>query len=47
MSAQANCQSYAAMERLIQQTTAVRQCLNQELSKDGLPPFSLKEFLNS
>ncbi|KAJ4702024.1 glucose-induced degradation protein 8-like [Melia azedarach] len=39
--------SYAAMERLIQQTTAVRQCLSQEVGKDGFPPFSLKDFLKS
>lgn len=30
MSAHANHPSYTAMERLIQQTTVVRQCLNQE-----------------
>ncbi|XP_041018815.1 glucose-induced degradation protein 8 homolog isoform X1 [Juglans microcarpa x Juglans regia] len=39
--------SYTAMERLIQQTTVVRQCLSQELGKDGLPPFSLEDFLKS
>ncbi|GLT57973.1 hypothetical protein SLA2020_309030 [Shorea laevis] len=43
--AHANLPSYTAMERLIQQTTVVRQCLDQELSKDGPPPFSLKDFL--
>ncbi|KAK9271100.1 hypothetical protein L1049_026689 [Liquidambar formosana] len=45
--AHANKPSYSAMERLIQQTTAVRQCLNQELGKDGLQPFSLTDFLKS
>ncbi|KAL1542949.1 glucose-induced degradation protein 8 [Salvia divinorum] len=39
--------SYSAMERLIQQTTVVRQCLSQELGKDGHKPFSLKDFLKS
>ncbi|KAL8523971.1 hypothetical protein ACS0TY_013798 [Phlomoides rotata] len=38
--------SYSAMERLIQQTTVVRQFLSQELGKDGHKPFSLKDFLN-
>ncbi|XWS25839.1 hypothetical protein CRYUN_Cryun27aG0101500 [Craigia yunnanensis] len=33
MSAHANHPSYTAMERLIQQTTIVRQCLNQENAK--------------
>ncbi|XP_057469099.1 uncharacterized protein LOC130758266 isoform X2 [Actinidia eriantha] len=42
--ANASLPSYSAMERLIQQTTVVRQCLNQDLGKDGLP-FSLKDFL--
>ncbi|CAL5383519.1 unnamed protein product [Camellia sinensis] len=32
--ANANLPSYSAMERLIQQTTVVRQCLNQETGKD-------------
>ncbi|KAL6316446.1 hypothetical protein AAG906_018149 [Vitis piasezkii] len=45
--AHANLPSCSAMERLIQQTTVVRQCLNQELSKDPPPPFSLKDFLKS
>lgn len=45
--AHANNPSYSAMEKLIQQTTIVRQCLNQELGKDGLSPFSLKDFLKS
>ncbi|PIA55924.1 hypothetical protein AQUCO_00700323v1 [Aquilegia coerulea] len=44
--AHANQPSYSAMERLIQQTTVVRQCLHQEVSKEG-PSFSLKAFLNS
>ncbi|PSR99638.1 Glucose-induced degradation protein [Actinidia chinensis var. chinensis] len=44
--ANASLPSYSAMERLIQQTTVVRQCLNQDLGKDGLP-FSLKDFLKS
>ncbi|CAO2826464.1 unnamed protein product [Amaranthus hypochondriacus] len=38
--------SYSSLERLIQQTTVVRQHLNQEV-KDGLPPFSLKDFIKS
>jgi len=42
-----NLPSYTAMERLIQQTTVVRQCLSQEIGKDALPPFSLKDFLKS
>ncbi|PSS31304.1 Glucose-induced degradation protein [Actinidia chinensis var. chinensis] len=45
--ANASLPSYSAMERLIQQTTVVRQCLNQDLGKDGLLPFSLKDFLKS
>ncbi|XP_059634736.1 uncharacterized protein LOC132277047 [Cornus florida] len=43
--AHANLPSYSAVERLIQQTVVVRQCLNQEHGKDGLPPFSLDDFL--
>ncbi|CAA0821983.1 LisH and RanBPM domains containing protein [Striga hermonthica] len=40
--------SYSAMERLIQQTTVVRQYLNQEFNKDGHhQPFSLEDFLKS
>lgn len=39
--------SYSAMERLIQQTTVVRQYLSQELGKDGHKPFSLNDFLKS
>ncbi|XP_052108992.1 uncharacterized protein LOC107460105 [Arachis duranensis] len=42
-----NLPSYTAMERLIQQTTVVRQCLNQEAGKDGPTPFSFKDFLKS
>ncbi|XP_062164652.1 uncharacterized protein LOC133871263 isoform X3 [Alnus glutinosa] len=42
-----NLPSYTAMERLIQQTTVVRQCLSQELGKDPLPTFSLENFLKS
>ncbi|KAH1034909.1 hypothetical protein AAZX31_20G060600 [Glycine max] len=33
------------MERLIQQTSVVRQCLSQE--DGGPPPFSSKDFLKS
>ncbi|XP_074273359.1 uncharacterized protein LOC141596973 [Silene latifolia] len=36
---------YSSLERLIQQTTVVRQLLNQDSSKDGLPLFSLKDFV--
>ncbi|KAM7517222.1 hypothetical protein LguiA_006805 [Lonicera macranthoides] len=45
--AHANLPSYSAVERLIQQATVVRQCLSQEPSKEGIPPFSLKDFLKS
>ncbi|XP_062098011.1 uncharacterized protein LOC133803884 isoform X2 [Humulus lupulus] len=45
--AHANLPSYTAMERLIKQTTVVRQCISPETEKDGLPPFSLKDFLRS
>ncbi|KAK6938878.1 CTLH/CRA C-terminal to LisH motif domain [Dillenia turbinata] len=45
--ANANLPCYTAMERLIQQTVAVRQCLNQEVGKGEHPPFSLKTFLKS
>ncbi|KAI3686644.1 hypothetical protein L1987_80325 [Smallanthus sonchifolius] len=37
--------SYSELERIIQQATAVRQCLSEELGKDVLLPFSLKDFL--
>ncbi|KAL3640921.1 hypothetical protein CASFOL_015889 [Castilleja foliolosa] len=40
--------SYSAMERVIQQTTVVKQYLSQEFGKDGHhQPFSLKDFLKS
>lgn len=43
-----NLPSYSAVERLIQQTTVVRQCLSQEHDKEeGLPQFSLKDFVKS
>eukprot|EP00262_Sarcandra_glabra_P005350 TRINITY_DN16834_c0_g2_i1.p1 TRINITY_DN16834_c0_g2~~TRINITY_DN16834_c0_g2_i1.p1 ORF type:complete len:217 (+),score=39.32 TRINITY_DN16834_c0_g2_i1:222-872(+) len=45
--AHANLPSYSSMERLVQQTTVVRQYLHQELGKDGPPPFSLQGFLKS
>ncbi|XP_010519102.1 PREDICTED: glucose-induced degradation protein 8 homolog isoform X2 [Tarenaya hassleriana] len=43
----ANLPSYTPMERVIQQVTVVRQYLKQESGKDGFPPFSLKDFLQS
>ncbi|XP_057975813.1 uncharacterized protein LOC131163101 [Malania oleifera] len=45
--AYANSPRFSAIERLVQQTAVVRQCLSQELGKDGLPPFSLKDFMKS
>ncbi|XXG46782.1 hypothetical protein AAC387_Pa02g1537 [Persea americana] len=45
--AHANLPSHSSLERLLQQTTVVRQCLHQELGKDGPPPFSLNAFLKS
>ncbi|KAJ8762264.1 hypothetical protein K2173_007420 [Erythroxylum novogranatense] len=45
--AHANLPSYTAIERLIQQMTIVGQILNQDHAKDGLPQFSLKDFLRS
>lgn len=46
--AHGNLPCYSSMERLIQQTTVVRQFLHQELGKqDGPPPFSLTAFLES
>ncbi|KAK9005476.1 hypothetical protein V6N11_042907 [Hibiscus sabdariffa] len=45
--AHANHPTYTAMERLIQQTAVVRECLNQEHGKDGPQSFSLKDFLKS
>ncbi|GAV82639.1 CLTH domain-containing protein [Cephalotus follicularis] len=43
--AHANLPSYTAMERLMQQTTVVKQSLNQELGKDGHRPLTWTEFL--
>lgn len=43
----ANLPSHTALERLIKQATVVRQSLSQELGKDGLQPFSFKDFLKS
>ncbi|KAH9612644.1 hypothetical protein KSS87_012951 [Heliosperma pusillum] len=46
--AHVNKPSYSSLERLIQQTTVVRQLLNQDSSKvlqDSLPLFSLKDFV--
>lgn len=40
-----NLPNYTAMEKLIQQATVVRQCLNEEAGKDAPRVFSLKEFL--
>ncbi|PNY17900.1 glucose-induced degradation protein 8 [Trifolium pratense] len=40
-----NLPNYTAMERLVQQATAVRQCLNEEAGKDAPRLFSLKEFI--
>ncbi|XP_051124578.1 uncharacterized protein LOC127246948 isoform X2 [Andrographis paniculata] len=45
--AHANLPSCSAIERLVQQTTVVRQCLSQESGKDGHQTFSLEEFLKS
>lgn len=45
--AHANLPSYPAVERLMQQTVVVRQYLDQEQDKEGLPQFSLKDFLKS
>ncbi|KAM7273128.1 hypothetical protein ACFE04_027792 [Oxalis oulophora] len=42
-----NLPSHTSMERLIQQTTVVTQCVSQEFGKDGHPTFSLKDFLKS
>jgi hypothetical protein len=39
--------SYSAVERLIQQATVVRQYLDQDPSKEGSTPFSIKDFLKS
>lgn len=43
--AHASMPSYSELERIIQQATVVRQCLSEELGKDVLSPFSLKDFL--
>ncbi|GAB2291814.1 hypothetical protein Dimus_026065 [Dionaea muscipula] len=43
--ASANLPSRSSLERLIQQTMVVEQFLNQEHSKDGHAPFSLKDFI--
>lgn len=45
--ANANLPSYSSLERIIQQTTVVRQCFSQETGKDLHLPFSLKDFLKS
>eukprot|EP00268_Persea_americana_P048587 TRINITY_DN5150_c0_g1_i5.p1 TRINITY_DN5150_c0_g1~~TRINITY_DN5150_c0_g1_i5.p1 ORF type:complete len:216 (+),score=42.10 TRINITY_DN5150_c0_g1_i5:119-766(+) len=45
--AHSNLPSHSTMERLLQQTTVVTLCLNQELGKDGPPPFSLNTYLRS
>ncbi|XP_050218455.1 uncharacterized protein LOC126669138 [Mercurialis annua] len=39
--------NYTAMERLLQQTTVVRHSLNQDHGREGISPFSLKDFLRS
>ncbi|XP_024315499.1 glucose-induced degradation protein 8 homolog isoform X3 [Brachypodium distachyon] len=44
--ANANLPAYSSLERVIQQSTVVRQYLQQEVGKDSYPPFSLKAFLN-
>lgn len=41
----ANKPNYSSLERLIQQTAAVGQHLNQEHGKEVRPPFSLKDFI--
>ncbi|KAL8059104.1 hypothetical protein ABFX02_03G065300 [Erythranthe guttata] len=45
--AQTKLPSFSVMERLIQQTTVIKQYLSQESSKDGHQPFSLADFLKS
>ncbi|PQM38547.1 glucose-induced degradation protein 8 homolog [Prunus yedoensis var. nudiflora] len=45
--AHSNLPNYTAMERLIQQTTVVRQSISEENAKNGPPPFSLKDFIRS
>ncbi|KAI5007309.1 glucose-induced degradation protein 8 homolog isoform X1 [Hordeum vulgare subsp. vulgare] len=44
--AHANLPAYSSLERVIQQSTVVRQYLHQEVDKDSYPPFSLKAFLD-
>ncbi|KAJ0963160.1 hypothetical protein J5N97_028282 [Dioscorea zingiberensis] len=45
--AHVNLPSYSSMERLMRQTTVVRQYLHQEFGKDGPPPFTLHGFLKN
>ncbi|XP_062022092.1 uncharacterized protein LOC133738548 isoform X2 [Rosa rugosa] len=45
--AHSNLPSYTAMERLIQQTIAVKQFISEDNAKNGSQPFSLKDFLSS
>ncbi|XBH74640.1 hypothetical protein VPH35_101549 [Triticum aestivum] len=42
----ANLPAYSSLERVIQQSTVVRQYLQQEVDKDSYPPFCLKAFLD-
>ncbi|XP_050159422.1 uncharacterized protein LOC126632930 [Malus sylvestris] len=42
-----NLPDYSALERLIQQTTVVRQCMIEDNVKNGNPPFSLEDFIKS
>lgn len=42
-----NMPGHSELERLIQQATVVRQCLSDEVGKDAISPFSLKDFLKS
>ncbi|KAM3332916.1 hypothetical protein ACQJBY_028185 [Aegilops geniculata] len=44
--AHANLPAYSSLERVIQQSTVVRQYLQQEVDKDSYPPFCLKAFLD-
>uniref|UniRef100_A0ACD5WHE8 Uncharacterized protein n=1 Tax=Avena sativa TaxID=4498 RepID=A0ACD5WHE8_AVESA len=44
--AHANLPAYSSLERVIQQSTVVRQYLQQEVGKDSYAPFSLKAFLS-
>ncbi|XP_047308484.1 glucose-induced degradation protein 8-B homolog isoform X2 [Impatiens glandulifera] len=43
----ANLPSYSTIERLIQQTSIVRQILSQDQGKEGFAGFSLKDYLKS